>query len=41
MSPRGATPPHWWALLAGNFAIGCGVMVIAGSLNDIVRSLQV
>ncbi len=29
------------ALLFGNFAIGCGVMVIAGSLNDIVRSLQV
>jgi predicted MFS family arabinose efflux permease len=30
-----------WALLAGNFAIGCGVMVTAGVLNDIVRSLQV
>ncbi|MCU0929069.1 MAG: hypothetical protein MUE62_07775 [Burkholderiaceae bacterium] len=30
-----------WALLAGNFAIGCGVMVTAGSLNDLVRSLQV
>jgi predicted MFS family arabinose efflux permease len=30
-----------WALLAGNFAIGCGVMVAAGSLNDLVRSLQV
>lgn len=29
------------ALLAGNFAIGCGVMVIAGSLNDLVSSLQV
>ena len=29
------------ALLAGNFAIGCGVMVVAGSLNDLVRSLQV
>jgi predicted MFS family arabinose efflux permease len=29
------------ALLAGNFAIGCGVMVTAGSLNDLVRSLQV
>jgi predicted MFS family arabinose efflux permease len=28
-------------LLAGNFAIGCGVMVTAGVLNDIVRSLQV
>ena len=30
-----------WALLFGNFAIGCGVMVTAGVLNDIVRSLQV
>ncbi|MCY7317067.1 MAG: MFS transporter [Rubrivivax sp.] len=29
------------ALLAGNFAIGCGVMVTPGSLNDIVASLQV
>ena len=27
--------------MAGNFAIGCGVMVVAGSLNDLVRSLQV
>jgi MFS transporter, DHA1 family, inner membrane transport protein len=29
------------ALLAGNFAIGCGVMVVPGSLNDITTSLQV
>ncbi|MDO8420359.1 MAG: MFS transporter, partial [Rubrivivax sp.] len=29
------------ALLAGNFAIGCGVMVTAGSLNDLAASLQV
>jgi len=29
------------ALLAGNFAIGCGVMVIAGALNDLALSLQV
>lgn len=29
------------ALLAGNFAIGCGVMVVPGSLNDITASLQV
>jgi MFS transporter, DHA1 family, inner membrane transport protein len=29
------------ALLAGNFAIGCGVMVVPGSLNDLVTSLQV
>lgn len=30
-----------WALMAGNFAIGCGVMVVAGSLNDLVSSLEV
>jgi MFS transporter, DHA1 family, inner membrane transport protein len=29
------------ALLLGNFAIGCGVMVVPGSLNDITASLQV
>jgi predicted MFS family arabinose efflux permease len=30
-----------WALLFGNFAIGCGVMVVPGAMNDIVASLQV
>ncbi len=30
-----------WSLLAGNFAIGCGVMVAAGTLNDLAHSLQV
>jgi predicted MFS family arabinose efflux permease len=30
-----------WALLAGNFTIGCGVMVVAGTLNDMARSLEV
>lgn len=30
-----------WALLAGNFAIGCGVMVVPGSLNDLSNSLAV
>lgn len=30
-----------WALLFGNFVIGCGVMVVAGSLNDLTRSLEV
>jgi len=30
-----------WSLLFGNFAIGCGVMVVPGSLNDLTRSLQV
>ena len=29
------------AMLAGNFAIGCGVMVTAGSLNNLVSDLQV
>ena len=29
------------ALMGGNFAIGCGVMVVAGSLNDIAASLAV
>jgi predicted MFS family arabinose efflux permease len=33
--------PAAWALLAGNFAIGCGVMVVPGSLNDLVHSLGV
>lgn len=30
-----------WALMFGNFVIGCGVMVVAGSLNDLTRALQV
>jgi predicted MFS family arabinose efflux permease len=30
-----------WALLGGNFSIGCGVMVVAGCLNDLVRGLGV
>lgn len=30
-----------WALLSGNFVIGCGVMVVAGTLNDLARSLSV
>src|SRR6185295_10039964 len=30
-----------WSLLAGNFAIGCGVMVVAGALNDLVHALRV
>ncbi len=28
-------------MMAGNFAIGCGVMVVAGSLNDLAAALQV
>ncbi|HET8871491.1 MAG TPA: MFS transporter [Aquabacterium sp.] len=30
-----------WALLLGNFFIGCGVMVVAGGLNDLTRELQI
>jgi DHA1 family inner membrane transport protein len=30
-----------WALLFGNFFIGCGVMVINGTLNDLVNSLGI
>lgn len=30
-----------WALLLGNFAIGCGVMVTVGSLNDLTRALGI
>lgn len=33
--------PARWALMLGNFAIGCGVMVVAGTMNDLVRSLGV
>ena len=29
------------ALLYGNFSIGCGVMVVAGSLNDLARDLGI
>ena len=36
-----ASPAVRWALLSGNFVIGCGVMVVAGTLNDLARSLQV
>lgn len=30
-----------WALMFGNFVIGCGVMSAAGTLNDVARSLNV
>lgn len=36
-----ATASARWALLFGNFTIGCGVMVTAGALNDLVSSLRV
>ncbi|MEO8807122.1 MAG: MFS transporter [Burkholderiaceae bacterium] len=34
-------PGARWALMFGNFVIGCGVMVVPGTLNDMARSLQV
>ena len=30
-----------WSLLFGNFVIGCGVMSVAGTLNDLAGDLQV
>lgn len=38
---RAALPPVLWSLLFGNFVIGAGVMVVAGTLNEISDSLQV
>ena len=34
-------PSARWALMFGNFVIGCGVMVVPGTLNDLARSLHV
>ena len=30
-----------WSLMAANFAIGCGVMVVAGAMNNIVQDLRI
>ena len=30
-----------WSLLFGNFVIGCGVMVVGGTLNDLTRDLNI
>lgn len=38
---RPALPGALWALLAGNFVIGTGVMVVPGTLNEISNSLAV
>jgi len=38
---RPALPAALWALLAGNFVIGTGVMVVPGTLNELSTSLQV
>lgn len=39
--PRQSLDAARWALLAGNFVIGCGVMVVGGTLNDLTRSLGI
>lgn len=39
--PRQDMAQARWALLAGNFVIGCGVMVVGGTLNDLTRSLSI
>ncbi|MEO6409806.1 MAG: MFS transporter [Burkholderiaceae bacterium] len=38
---RGAVAASRWALLFGNFVIGCGVMSVAGAINDLSESLQI
>jgi predicted MFS family arabinose efflux permease len=38
---RPALPAVLWSLLFGNFVIGSGVMVVAGTLNEISNSFQV
>ncbi|MEO7008592.1 MAG: MFS transporter [Caldimonas sp.] len=42
-APDGADTlaPVRWALLFGNFVIGCGVMAVVGVLNDLAASLHV
>jgi MFS transporter, DHA1 family, inner membrane transport protein len=39
--PREGMNSARWALLSGNFVIGCGVMVVGGTLNDLTRSLNI
>ncbi len=39
--PKQSMDAARWALLAGNFVIGCGVMVVGGTLNDLTHSLQI
>jgi DHA1 family inner membrane transport protein len=39
--PRHSMAAVKWALLAGNFVIGCGVMVVGGVLNDLTRDLGI
>lgn len=39
--PRQGMEAAKWSLLAGNFVIGCGVMVVGGTLNDLTQSLHI
>ncbi len=39
--PRQGLQAARWSLLAGNFVIGCGVMVVGGTLNDLTQSLNI
>ena len=45
LSPTAVDTAHLarvrWSLLFGNFVIGCGVMVVVGTLNDIAGSLEI
>ena len=36
--PAKGLAPVRWALLFGNFVIGCGVMAVVGVLNDLTHS---
>lgn len=39
--PRQSLKAAQWALLLGNFVIGCGVMVVGGTLNDLTQDLGI
>ena len=39
--PASAMRAARWSLLAGNFVIGCGVMVVGGTLNDLTADLHI
>lgn len=39
--PSQAMNKAQWALLVGNFMIGCGVMVVGGTLNDLTHDLAI
>ncbi len=39
--PASAMRAARWSLLGGNFVIGCGVMVVGGTLNDLTDDLGI